>query len=190
MRRQNSMNKLSSGTQFCAKCGTPIPGFAERAVQPEIIIAREPSTGKTITIIVLSVLLAAVITLLLIMAAKFFSKKEKPVPNISETPVTEEYQHEPPQQSATSGSEIFPSDRQYITASDLSGLSPTEVSMIRNEIYARHGYIFRKEPFKSYFESQPWYVPNQYFTEDEFSAIEKANKTFIVEYERNMGWIE
>jgi len=75
-----------------------------------------------------------------------------------------------------------------VTENDLRGLSKQEVSMIRNEIYARHGYIFKNEPYKSYFESKSWYYPNSNFHEGLFNSIELENKHFIVEYEKRMGW--
>ncbi len=83
---------------------------------------------------------------------------------------------------------LFPSDRQYIDSYDLRGLNQTEVAYIRNEIYARHGYIFQTEPYKSYFEAQDWYIPNPEFDESCFNSIEQANKDFIIEYEISKGW--
>lgn len=83
---------------------------------------------------------------------------------------------------------LFPSDQRYITNADLSGKTKEEVAMIRNEIYARHGYVFNTEPFKSYFESRAWYIPNENFNDSMFSEIEKTNKDFLVEYEISRGW--
>lgn len=83
---------------------------------------------------------------------------------------------------------LFPSDRVYITGSDLDYRGRYEISLIRNEIYARHGYIFKTEPYKTYFEDKDWYYPNEYFSESSFNDIEKANVKFITEYERSMGW--
>lgn len=83
---------------------------------------------------------------------------------------------------------LFPSDRKYISEEDLIGKEKDEVAMIRNEIYARHGYIFNKEPFKSYFESKEWYVPNKNFNDSVFNEIEKTNKDFLVKYEKDRGW--
>lgn len=84
--------------------------------------------------------------------------------------------------------EFFPTDAMYITYSDLLQMSRTEVAFTRNEIYARHGYIFESEPYKSYFNSCSWYVPNVNFNENLLSDIEKTNKDTIVAYEREMGW--
>ena len=85
---------------------------------------------------------------------------------------------------------LFPSDRQYITYSDVSGKSEYEVSLIRNEIYARHGYIFQTEPYISYFNQKDWYQPNSNFDTSLFNSIEKANVDFIIQYEKEMGWRE
>lgn len=83
---------------------------------------------------------------------------------------------------------FFPSDTQYITEADLIGLSKGDVAFIRNEIYARHGYVFHTEPFKSYFSSQSWYIANADFSESEFSKIESKNRDFLVTYEKKQGW--
>jgi len=83
---------------------------------------------------------------------------------------------------------IFPSDTVYIREKDLARKSRDEIALIRNEIYARHGYIFHTEPFKSYFESKEWYHPNENFSESLFNEIEEANKDFLVNYEKDMGW--
>lgn len=83
---------------------------------------------------------------------------------------------------------LLPTDTRRITIADLEEFSTEEIALIRNEIYARHGYVFQTEPFKSYFGEKDWYIPNPDFTEAEFSEIELANKNLIVEYETEMGW--
>ncbi|HHW49543.1 MAG TPA: YARHG domain-containing protein [Clostridiaceae bacterium] len=83
---------------------------------------------------------------------------------------------------------LFPSDREYITEEFLDTLSKEEIALIRNEIYARHGYIFQTEPYKSYFSGKSWYVPNENFDESMLSEIERENVNTILEYEERMGW--
>lgn len=83
---------------------------------------------------------------------------------------------------------IFPSDREYLTTEMLDELSKDELALLRNEIYARHGYVFNLEEYKTYFNRKSWYRPNEYFDESMFNAIEKANKDLIVEYEIEKGW--
>ena len=56
---------------------------------------------------------------------------------------------------------IFPdSDKSYLSDSQLRGLSKDELALARNEIFARHGYPFKEEPFKSYFSQKSWYTIN------------------------------
>ena len=51
------------------------------------------------------------------------------------------------------------SSTEYLSQSQVSRLSDYQLGIARNEIYARHGYIFKLDRFKSYFESQSWYIP-------------------------------
>ena len=83
---------------------------------------------------------------------------------------------------------IFPSDRVYLTIDILEELTKDELALLRNEIYARHGYVFNLEEYKTYFNRKSWYRPNEYFDESMFNEIEKANKDLIVEYEIEKGW--
>lgn len=67
---------------------------------------------------------------------------------------------EKPQPVYYSSDFIFPQSRtEYLSQSQVSSLSDYQLGIARNEIYARHGYIFKLDRFKSYFESQSWYVP-------------------------------
>ena len=52
----------------------------------------------------------------------------------------------------------------------------------RNEIYARHGYIFRDSALRSYFEGKSWYegtVPSDAFSATVFNEYELANIKLI-----------
>lgn len=83
------------------------------------------------------------------------------------------------------------SDSTYISYSDLSGFTQTEVMLARNEIYARHGRKFNTDSIREYFESKSWYYP-QYnpddFSESVFNQYEKENIKTIVAYEQEKGW--
>lgn len=46
-----------------------------------------------------------------------------------------------------------------LTQDMLISLCDNELSLMRNEIYARHGYVFSKEEIQEYFSSQDWYKP-------------------------------
>ena len=70
---------------------------------------------------------------------------------------------------------------------DLAGLSDEELKLMRNEIYARHGYTFKSSDVRSYFMSQPWYKPrlNSSNAVKELSDVERYNIDFIGKYEQS-----
>lgn len=67
---------------------------------------------------------------------------------------------------------------------DLVGLYPHDARMLRNEIYARHGRVFKDKALQAYFSSLPWYRPDTNFDEGMLSDIELRNIAVIGEYER------
>lgn len=76
---------------------------------------------------------------------------------------------------------IQDSNVRYLTEEELSQYTKEELPFIRNEIFARHGYIFSNEKYSSYFESKDWYTPNPDFkgNPDELNNIEYQNIKLI-----------
>lgn len=78
---------------------------------------------------------------------------------------------------------IFPdSDSRYYTEDELRMCADEELRLGRNEIYARHGYIFGSADLNSYFQSMNWY--HGYLTADQFddsvlNEYERANLDMI-----------
>jgi hypothetical protein len=68
-----------------------------------------------------------------------------------------------------------------LTYNDIQGLSASELRIMRNEIYARHGYIFKTEDMRAYFSAQSWYRPTSHNVT--LSSIEQYNVSFIKQYE-------
>ena len=93
----------------------------------------------------------------------------------------------PAPRNITRNNYMFPSDTKYLTEGEINGLSQYEIGLLRNEIYARKGYVFKNEPYKNYFNSQAWYNPNP-SAKMTLSEIEKYNVNFLLEYERAQGW--
>lgn len=86
------------------------------------------------------------------------------------------------------GQMIYPSDTVYITADELQYYTKDQIYLMRNEIYARHGYIFDSQNLQNYFSAQPWYMPNPNYNDSMLNAVEKANIDTIVNYEKTQGW--
>jgi len=58
--------------------------------------------------------------------------------------------------------------------------------LMRNEIFARHGYCFKNAELRKYFESKHWYVPNPAFRFDDLSEKEKLAVAVFKEYEKSL----
>jgi len=86
---------------------------------------------------------------------------------------------------------LLPGDMQFfenkpITEQMLRGLSLHELRLLRNEVYARHGRMFRAEWLQQYFFFQPWYAPEENFKDEELSGNDKLNVETIVKYENKI----
>jgi YARHG domain len=88
--------------------------------------------------------------------------------------------------SSTEGNALpFFMDRE-MTEADLQGKSPDQLREMRNEIYARHGRMFKDASVQSYFNNQPWYRP--VYSPDKFpqsllTSVQQKNIQMITESE-------
>ncbi len=81
----------------------------------------------------------------------------------------------------------------YISEEELYDYDAATIRLIRNEIFALHGRIFRSEDLQAYFGSKDWYVPT--YDPDEFDAnmesflndYELANLNVILAYEEALN---
>ncbi|HYJ86643.1 MAG TPA: YARHG domain-containing protein [Pyrinomonadaceae bacterium] len=75
--------------------------------------------------------------------------------------------------------------RKPITRTLLEGLFIEDAGKMRQEIFARRGKVFTKEPwFQTYFESFPWYKANPEFNDAQLTEVEKRNVATITAYEK------
>src|SRR6266496_1400416 len=80
--------------------------------------------------------------------------------------------------------ELF--ENRLISDAMLHGLSLYELRLLRNEIYARHGRMFRAAWLQQYFDTQPWYAVDENFKDEELSGSDKTNVETIVKYENKI----
>jgi YARHG domain-containing protein len=74
--------------------------------------------------------------------------------------------------------------RTPITRSLLEGLFVEDAAKMRQEIYARHGKVFKEAWFQKYFETFAWYKANPSYTDAQLSPVEKSNIATITAYEK------
>ena len=63
--------------------------------------------------------------------------------------------------------------------SDLRGYSKRELKIMRNEIFARHGYIFKTADMKNHFASKSWYTPRYNDVNNMLTDVEIQNIKLI-----------
>jgi len=82
---------------------------------------------------------------------------------------------------------IFPkSGKEKLLDSDVTKYKKEHLTLARNEIYARHGFVFKSEPFKSYFKKKSWYNPNSNFkgSDGELNTSETYNIKLLLKCEK------
>ena len=72
-----------------------------------------------------------------------------------------------------------------ITRALLEGLFLEDASQMRQEIYARHGKVFKEPWLQKYFSSFDWYKADPNFTETSLTDVEKKNIATIAAYEKS-----
>ena len=83
---------------------------------------------------------------------------------------------------------IFPdSDQRYLSEDEIRALPLQKINYAKNEIYARHGRVFKSEELNQYFNTKSWYrgtVSPEAFSDDVFNAYEKANVQMLSKIEK------
>jgi hypothetical protein len=92
-------------------------------------------------------------------------------------------------------------DEQYYTTTDtiykinpsteilkkelVENLSKGDVFILRNLIFARHGFAFRDKTLRSFFDYHSWYMPVFSNVTEDLTAIEKKNIELLLRFEEN-----
>lgn len=71
-----------------------------------------------------------------------------------------------------------------LVSDDVVSLNKQDLRIMRNEIFARHGYIFKTTEMKGYFERLSWYKPIYDDVTNQLTSVEKSNVEFIKGYEK------
>lgn len=69
--------------------------------------------------------------------------------------------------------------KQKLTEKELKNLRKLDLEIIKNSVFARHGYSFKKETFRYFFEQTDWYIPVSNNVDDELSPLEKENVALL-----------
>lgn len=85
---------------------------------------------------------------------------------------------------------FYDSSDRLLTDSEIQNLSTQEMCYAKNEIYARHGYIFSSTELSDYFNAKNWYwgtVDASSFTTAVFNSCEQSNIDALTAAEQARG---
>jgi YARHG domain len=68
---------------------------------------------------------------------------------------------------------------QKLTEKELKNLRKLDMEIIKNAVFARHGYAFKKQTYRSFFEQTDWYIPVSNNVDNELSTMEKDNVVLL-----------
>lgn len=72
-----------------------------------------------------------------------------------------------------------------LTKDDVANMKKPDIIVLRNSIFARHGYAFKKEALWAYFSNMDWYIPVSTDVTADLNEIEKKNIEMLMRYEKN-----
>lgn len=69
--------------------------------------------------------------------------------------------------------------KQKLTEKDLKNLRKLDMEIIKNSVFARHGYAFKKQTYRNFFEQTDWYIPVSNNVDKDLSPMEKDNVALL-----------
>ncbi len=78
-------------------------------------------------------------------------------------------------------------ENQLYLDSDLADKSAKELRILRNEIFAKHGYIFKSEDLRKHFSQQDWYEPLYDNVDSLLTENDKLNIQLILKFENQLN---
>ncbi|MEP6676621.1 MAG: YARHG domain-containing protein [Ferruginibacter sp.] len=80
---------------------------------------------------------------------------------------------------------LYPEASQKLLAEDdVANLIKSDLRLMRNSIYARHGYSFKMKDMRDEYDHEEWYIPVTTDVRNELTAIEKKNEVLLKRYEK------
>lgn len=82
------------------------------------------------------------------------------------------------------------SNSRYMTEEDVQNFTLQEANYAKNEVYARHGYLFKSQELREYFSQFSWYngtITGDHFSESVFNKYEKENVKLFVSKEHALN---
>lgn len=80
---------------------------------------------------------------------------------------------------------IANASKDELSSDFVSNLTKADIFILRNSIFARHGFAFRDKQLRIYFEHFDWYMPVFGDVKNELTDVEKRNIDLLIRFEEN-----
>lgn len=174
-------NLLAPNARICPRCGAQV-NYTDQTVkmqqpqqQPYVPQPFPPKKGNnTMLLVIITFLLIIAIIFLAVFLFKNSDKKKTVTP--AKTEQTATIQKDAPKDRLEQLQEVV--DQRNLSTSEVDELSVNDKRLLRNYIYARHGYVFKDSQLSNYFRQFSWYS-GRYTSTDQvermFNSYERAN---------------
>jgi uncharacterized membrane protein YvbJ len=191
----NCGEKLNESSRFCPNCSSTVA--IDQKNMPSTLETRieiKKKRSKTRLLVGVGSLIGLLLVISVTLMVKDFYKPE-PKSNATATKTIDQSKDKDVEnndqashdQSSTeqessnlsSSDYILPlSDKRVMSEGDVANLTKEQLRIARNEIYARHGYVFKSQDLQTYFSSKSWYHSDHAF-DGSLNEVEKENVNFI-----------
>jgi hypothetical protein len=79
---------------------------------------------------------------------------------------------------------VLNASKKLLSEEQLKNLTKLDMEIIRNTIFARHGYSFKRTSLRYFFESAYWYVPVSNNIDKDLTKLEKENIALLTRMEK------
>lgn len=86
--------------------------------------------------------------------------------------------------SASEAISLLNSSTTVLKEEDLKNLKKLDLEILRNSIFARHGYTFKKASYRQFFDPVDWYVPVSNDVSADLTIVEKDNIKILQRFEK------
>ncbi|TDO22600.1 YARHG domain-containing protein [Pedobacter duraquae] len=87
--------------------------------------------------------------------------------------------------STTEDVRKYNASTQELKREKVANMKKADIYILRNSIFARHGFSFKNKDLMTYFDMQEWYMPVSINIEKNLTALEKKNISLLMKYEKH-----
>jgi uncharacterized membrane protein YvbJ len=192
----NCGEKLNESSRFCINCGSRVAKAKKNITSaPKTRIEKRKIRSKTMVLRNKKLLVGvgSIIGFLFVLCVAYLIikdfNKHEPKTDVAATKTMDQSKNNIELNNGKNSTEInsressnlsssdyiLPdSDKRVLSEEDIATLTKGQLRLARNEIYARHGYVFKSADLQKYFSSKSWYNADPSYNTS-LNEVEKEN---------------